>query len=95
MKYGTADKVTVQLTRDEEELTLLIEDNGDGFDPEILAKGKGNGWKNINTRVNLIQGELHLDTLDGRRGTTLIITTPESQIRRLESQSLAEDPSKA
>ncbi|MEP1892518.1 MAG: tetratricopeptide repeat protein, partial [Cyclobacteriaceae bacterium] len=62
LKYSDADKVTVSLTKDEEEITLLIEDNGSGFDKKDLINGNGNGWKNMNSRANLIKGELELDT---------------------------------
>ena len=80
LKYSNAQKVTVQITRDEEEITLLIEDDGDGFDKSILTTGKGNGWKNLNTRINLIKGELELETSPGVKGNTLIINAPATEI---------------
>ena len=74
LKYGKADSITIQLTRDHEEITLLIEDNGPGFDANLLTQStKGNGWKNIQSRTNLIKGEIELDTEPGRRGTTFIV----------------------
>lgn len=88
MKYSDADKVIIQLTKDEEEITLLIEDNGRGFEPEQLKSGQGNGWKNINSRSNLIKGELQLDTTPGLKGTTLIINAPAHSIRKTENTLL-------
>lgn len=76
LKYANADKVTLQITKDEGEITLLIEDNGNGFDKGLLLRGKGNGWKNLNTRTNLIHGELELETREGVKGTTLIVNAP-------------------
>lgn len=76
MKYSDADKVTVQITRDRDEITLLIEDNGSGFDHNLLKDGTGNGWKNMNSRINLIKGELEIDTTPGIRGNTLIVNAP-------------------
>ncbi|MFT5640356.1 MAG: signal transduction histidine kinase [Cyclobacteriaceae bacterium] len=76
IKYSDAQNITIQLTKDEEELNLLIEDNGMGFDKSKLTRGSGNGWKNLNSRANLIKGELELDTLVGRRGSTLIVVAP-------------------
>ncbi|REE01758.1 tetratricopeptide repeat-containing sensor histidine kinase [Marinoscillum furvescens] len=73
LKYSDASRVTIQLTRDEQELTLLIEDNGQGFEKGKLLNGSGNGWKNMNSRANLINGELELDTVPGRMGNTLIV----------------------
>ncbi|WP_421763979.1 tetratricopeptide repeat protein [Ekhidna sp.] len=76
LKYSDATKVTLQITKDEEEITLLIEDNGTGFDRELLRDGKGNGWKNLNTRANLIKGSLELETYKGVKGNTLILNAP-------------------
>lgn len=76
IKYSDATKIDLQITRDEEEITLLIEDNGSGFDKELLENGKGNGWKNINSRANLIKGEVVLDTTVGLKGATFILNTP-------------------
>ena len=76
LKYSDADKVTIQITRDENEITLMIEDNGAGFDLDSLKSGKGNGWRNMNSRANLIKGELEVDTHLGMRGSTLIVNAP-------------------
>ncbi len=78
LKYSDADKVTVSLTKDEEEITLLIEDNGSGFDKQKLIEGTGNGWKNMNSRANLIKGELELDSTPLIKGNTLILNLPVS-----------------
>ena len=76
LKYSDASKVTVQITRDEEEITLLVEDDGSGFDLNVLKSGKGNGWKNMNSRANLINGDLEVETTPGMRGNTLIVNVP-------------------
>lgn len=76
LKYSDADKISVQITKDDVEITLLIEDNGIGFDPELLKNSKGNGWRNMNSRANLIKGELELDTQPGTRGNTLVMNVP-------------------
>lgn len=76
LKYSNAAKVTLQITKDDDEITLLIEDDGTGFDKKLLISGKGNGWKNLNTRANLIKGEIELETQQGVKGNTLIINAP-------------------
>lgn len=76
LKYSNAEKVTLQITKDDEEITLLIEDNGSGFDKALLVSGKGNGWKNLNTRSNIIKGYLELETTQGKKGNTLIVNSP-------------------
>ncbi len=82
LKYSDATTITVQITKEAAELTLLIEDNGMGFDKNLLINGKGNGWSNINSRVNLVKGEINLDTVPQRKGNTLIAELT------LEKQSL-------
>ena len=76
LKYSDAEKITLQITKDNEEITLLLEDNGVGYDKSNLTAGKGNGWKNLNTRTNLIKGKLDLETQKGIKGNTLIINAP-------------------
>ncbi len=76
LKYSDARKITLQITRDKKEITLLIEDDGQGFDKTALTKGKGNGWKNLNTRAHLIQGEIEFETQIGTRGNVLILNAP-------------------
>lgn len=81
LKYSDASKITLQITKDEQEITLLIEDDGSGFDKKLLINSKGNGWKNLNTRSNLIQGHLELETTPGKKGNTLIINAPSILIK--------------
>jgi signal transduction histidine kinase len=76
LKYSDATKLTLQLTRDKDEITLLIEDNGSGFDKNQLLLSKGNGWKNLNTRTNLIHGSLEVETEPGKKGSVLIVNAP-------------------
>ncbi|MFT6867770.1 MAG: two-component system NarL family sensor kinase [Cyclobacteriaceae bacterium] len=82
LKYSEADKINVNLTGDEQEITLLIEDNGNGFDKHKLISGSGNGWKNMNSRANLIKGELELDSTQGVNGNTLILNIPISVAKK-------------
>ncbi len=84
IKYSDADHIVIQVTMDEEEITLMIEDNGTGFDSQVLIEGKGNGWKNMNSRTNLIKGELELDTRVGVKGSTLIINAPSLLVSKEE-----------
>lgn len=76
MKYSDAKQITIQLTSDQSELTLTIEDDGRGFDKNLLTQSKGNGWKNINSRSNLIHGVLDLETRPGTKGNLLILNVP-------------------
>lgn len=76
MKYAEATTIHVQIVGHEDEVTITIEDNGKGFNPEILKMATGNGWKNIQSRLNLVKGELEIDSNPERKGTTLILNVP-------------------
>lgn len=78
LKYSDADHVTLQLTNDNSELTLTIEDNGRGFDPAVFYEGKGNGWRNISSRLNLIGGDFDIDARPDSRGVFVSINVPLS-----------------
>lgn len=74
LKYSEAIEILVQFTAHEEEIIITVEDNGKGFDLKTFEHSKGNGWKNINTRLNLIKGAMEIDSLAGRKNTTLTLT---------------------
>lgn len=76
LKYSDAARVTIQLTRDENEITLTIEDDGSGFESSKLMQGNGNGWKNIMSRTNHVKGALELDTTPGLKGSMLFLNVP-------------------
>ena len=73
VKHSEADKISVQfLVDDKDNLSLMYEDNGKGFD-YIHIRKKGLGLINIENRVKLINGEIQFDTIENRTGTTVII----------------------
>ncbi len=71
IKYANASEITIQLGREGNELSLMIEDNGDGFDVNNLHKSKGNGWANIQSRLNLLGGSIEIDSQPGKKGTVV------------------------
>ncbi len=76
LKYSDATRVEIQLTGHRDELVILIEDNGRGFDVERLNGGPGNGWNNIRSRMNLINGVIDIDSTPGRAGSTFTLSVP-------------------
>lgn len=73
MKYAQSSKVVLSLVAAEGNLSLMIEDNGHGFDPSLLGKSKGHGWANIKSRLQVLGANYELDSRAGRQGTTLNI----------------------
>jgi signal transduction histidine kinase len=76
IKHANANHITLQLLRFENELTIMIEDNGVGFNvDETLNSDKGIGLKNIISRIEFLKGNIHYDSTIGK-GTTVTIDIP-------------------
>ncbi|CAL2081405.1 tetratricopeptide repeat protein [Tenacibaculum sp. 190524A02b] len=71
-KHANANLVTISLTIIDD-IVLMIEDNGIGFDTSV--KSKGIGLHNIQERVDNLQGQLSIDSTS-RHGTTIIVKIP-------------------
>lgn len=76
IKYSGCTDINVQLVQHLQELVITIEDNGNGFDMSALMLSQGNGWKNIQSRLAMIHAHIDIDTIQGRKGTTVVITVP-------------------
>lgn len=76
VKYAEANSIIIQMVRHEDEVSIVIEDDGMGFDASALEKGKGNGWRNIQSRLQRINASWELDTLPNRQGSTFILSLP-------------------
>jgi signal transduction histidine kinase len=76
-KYANATAVAVLLTITETELTLIVEDNGKGFDPadtQTTSDG-GLGIRGMQERTDLLHGTFDLESTPGH-GTTVYIRIP-------------------
>lgn len=76
VKYSGATEAQIQLTRENDEITLMIEDNGDGYETKSLHASGGHGWSNITSRLRIIGGNIEIDTKKGKKGTVVFITVP-------------------
>lgn len=76
IKYSQCKKIVIQAVQHPEELVITIEDDGQGFDRNLLMKGQGNGWKNINSRLSMILGSIEIDSQPDRKGSMLMISIP-------------------
>jgi signal transduction histidine kinase/Flp pilus assembly protein TadD len=76
IKYSGCSEINVQVVQHLQELVITIEDNGNGFNMSALMISAGNGWKNIQSRLAMIHGHIDVDTMQGRKGTTVVITVP-------------------
>ncbi len=77
IKHSKASKIALSFTGYPEEVVLTLEDNGNGYDLEKFQHSENsNGWRTIQTRINLIKGEIEFDTMAGRKNSTVIINIP-------------------
>ena len=75
VKHAHATAITLQLVCHPGELTLVVEDNGVGFDPAAPGAAPGVGLHNMAGRIAYLGGELVVDSSPGR-GTTLTAVVP-------------------
>jgi signal transduction histidine kinase len=70
IKHSQASNVQVQLYKVEQQLMLLVEDDGKGLENKAT---KGYGLKNIESRLSIIHGKVNFESAGG---TTAIISVP-------------------
>ena len=70
VKYARASLIEVWLTQNQYNLTLLIQDNGQGFD--VKAKRNGIGLTNITRRAELYNGQAIIESSPGAGCTVLV-----------------------
>ncbi|HAT64349.1 MAG TPA: two-component sensor histidine kinase [Flavobacteriaceae bacterium] len=75
IKYAKASKVVVQINETPESFTITIQDNGVGFNKEEVVMG--NGLQNMSKRGRDLQGELKINSEDGK-GTIILLEVPKN-----------------
>jgi len=73
IKHANAREVDIQLTKTDTDLILKVEDDGKGFDLDKVKRGLG--LDSINSRVNVLTGDLNIDS-SPNRGTSIVIHIP-------------------
>jgi signal transduction histidine kinase len=71
LKHAEATKVDIHITKNAHQFTLMVEDNGKGFDPENPEKF-GMGMANIKQRVAALGGVVNFDSKPGAGATVII-----------------------
>ncbi|QKG58165.1 PAS domain S-box protein [Hymenobacter sp. BRD128] len=75
MKHAQAQEVFVQVSREENQLYLSVEDDGVGFDTGAETSLSGIGLAGIRTRVGLLGGTVSINSRPGR-GTGFFLQVP-------------------
>ncbi|MEO9964634.1 MAG: sensor histidine kinase [Reichenbachiella sp.] len=65
LKYAEAKNIWLTITISDH-LEVNIKDDGKGFDKNIVDKSGGIGWRNIKSRMDILNGEFSVDTEIGK-----------------------------
>lgn len=74
-KHSHARNIWLSLRREGDRITLMVEDDGVGFDPEAERKAEAFGLQGVGERVHLLGGEMRLSSNPGA-GTRIEVTVP-------------------
>lgn len=75
IKYAEANSIIIEMSYSVDDLNLKIEDDGKGFDTQQIDHSSGIGWKNMYTRVEILNGKIDISSEIGR-GTAVTIVIP-------------------
>ncbi|MBS1564483.1 MAG: sensor histidine kinase, partial [Bacteroidetes bacterium] len=76
LKHSHASVLELHIQEEPHRLTVSIADNGSGFQYEVVQKiGGGLGLKKIQSRVDMLRGDLHIESQPGE-GTQYRIAIP-------------------
>jgi PAS domain S-box-containing protein len=75
IKHAQASHIVVQLTQDENNTILTIEDDGKGIPSSVQANSLRHGLANMRDRAHMMGGKLTIES-DTNRGTLIIAEAP-------------------
>lgn len=75
IKHAQASHLDITLIRDENNISVTIEDDGIGFDQTQINRVDGIGLKNIKSRIAYLKGSVEWDTMP-EKGTAITINIP-------------------
>ena len=74
IRHGRPTQIFVQLINHDDSIVLMVEDDGEGFDPSSISKGFG--LSNIRSRAEMFDGSVDIDSAPGQ-GTVATIEIPK------------------
>jgi signal transduction histidine kinase len=75
LKHAGAKHVLLQVLRHNDQLTVLVEDDGKGFDVPKALRQKGLGLSSIDSRVRFLNGSIDWDAAPGK-GASVTVHLP-------------------
>jgi two-component system sensor histidine kinase DegS len=74
-RHSQATQVKILLDMGEERIRVSVDDNGRGFDPEVIQQGTSLGLKLIRERAEMLGGNFEIDSAVGR-GARIAFAVP-------------------
>ena len=78
LKHAQATELDISINHESKDISLMIEDNGRGFDPENIKDKEGMGMNSVRSRVNYLKGTVEWNTSSQYGGTLVAIHIPIS-----------------
>jgi len=75
VRHAKASEINFQIIKTEKDLTIMLEDNGIGFEVLKLKESNGIGIRNIYSRIENLNGTVLIDSAIGR-GTIFTLIVP-------------------
>ena len=85
-KHAEAEKITITVLFSPTTCTMIIEDDGKGFEQSSNSLKTTYGLSGMRERVELVQGELTIDSVENV-GTTITIIVPSDPVLKLTESS--------
>lgn len=90
IKHSAATKLFIQLTQGNDEISLMAEDNGKGFNYEEIQTHSSYGLMHMKSRIENLNGTLFIDS-SPNRGTIISILIPLSKQEKEKSRPAIAD----
>jgi two-component system, NarL family, sensor kinase len=84
ISHAKASVVSIEVLKNGKEISIIIEDNGVGFDSST-SKNNGLGLKNAATRIEGLEGKFFIDSMPDR-GTIIIIELPNGEFKQMKDE---------
>jgi hypothetical protein len=75
IKHSKATEAGISITQHTDSLSIIVEDNGQGFNTKKIFSKDGMGLVNIERRIEHLEGSIEVDSTIGK-GTTVLIDIP-------------------
>lgn len=62
VKHAAAEQIIIQFIENESDYVIIVEDDGEGFDTQILNHAHSAGFHNIRSRVEFLKGTLQIES---------------------------------